>query len=73
MDSADLKQTLVYADGYSYTEIFAAPDLPGKPGGHKLVSVFHALFSSVDDSKLPSDELAAAPHLDTGQVAGNVV
>lgn len=46
MDSADqTQQTLVYADGYSYTEFFQAPELPGTPDGKRLISVFHALFT----------------------------
>lgn len=46
MDSADqTQQTLVYADGYSYTEFFQAPEPPGTPGGNRLISVFHALFT----------------------------
>ena len=48
MDSADqTQQTLVYADGYSYTEFFQAPPDPsGASGPNKLISVFHALFTS---------------------------
>lgn len=50
MNSADQNsQTLVYADGYSYTEIFQAPEIPGTPGGTRLISVFHAFFTSDDD------------------------
>ncbi|MCQ4280741.1 hypothetical protein NA643_16735 [Pseudomonas stutzeri] len=44
MDSADqTQQTLVYADGYSYTEFFQTP--PDASGPSKLISVFHALFT----------------------------
>ncbi|MEL7559436.1 hypothetical protein [Stutzerimonas chloritidismutans] len=47
MDSADQTQrTLVYADGYSYTEFFQAPPDPGDASGpSRLISVFHALFT----------------------------
>ncbi len=51
MDSADQsRQTLVYADGYSYTEIFEAPDLAGTAGVTRLISVFHAFFNPDADS-----------------------
>ncbi len=54
MDSADqTKQTLVYADGYPYTEVFQAPELSGKPGGKQLISVFHAFFTADSDLDLP--------------------
>ncbi|WP_417776785.1 hypothetical protein [Stutzerimonas xanthomarina] len=74
MDSADqTQQTLVYADGYSYTEFFQAPELPGAPDGHRLISVFHAFFTpdrqpvfnaveppaeEVPDAHTPADQLA---------------
>lgn len=46
MDSANqTQQTLVYADGYSYTEFFQISEEPGTPSANKLISVFHALFS----------------------------
>ena len=49
MNSADQNsQSLVYADGYSYTEIFQAPELPGMPGATRLISVFHAFFAADD-------------------------
>lgn len=51
MDSANQnRQSLVYADGYSYTEIFQAPELPGMPSGNRLISVFHAFFTADRDS-----------------------
>lgn len=47
MDSSDqATQTLVYADGYSYTEIFQTPTLTGLPGGKQLISSYHAMFNS---------------------------
>lgn len=46
MDSADqTRQTLVYADGYSYTEFFQAPEQSEAPGTNRLVGVYHALYS----------------------------
>lgn len=60
MDSANQnRQSLVYADGYSYTEIFQAPELPGMPSGNHLISVFHAFFSTEQDNEmLASDPVA---------------
>ena len=46
MDSANqTQQTLVYADGYSYTEFFQAPEQPEAPGTDRLIGVYHALYS----------------------------
>lgn len=46
MDSANqTQQTLVYADGYSYTEYFQAPEPPEAPGTNRLIGIFHALFT----------------------------
>ncbi len=53
MDSADQpRQTLVYADGYSYTEIFEVPDLAGMAGATRLISVFHAFLNPDADADL---------------------
>ncbi|MFG3451573.1 hypothetical protein [Stutzerimonas stutzeri] len=49
------RQPLTYADGYSYTEIFNAPEIPGVPSGNRLVSVFHALFTEDRDNESASD------------------
>ncbi|WP_222908666.1 hypothetical protein [Pseudomonas sp. DNDY-54] len=49
------RQTLTYADGYSYTEIFNAPEIPGVPSGNRLVSVFHAFFTEDRDNESASD------------------
>ncbi|MCJ0974519.1 hypothetical protein MST27_14170 [Pseudomonas sp. PS1] len=44
--SQSRQQPLVLADGYSYTEIFPAPDTPDMPGHSGLtIRIFHALFS----------------------------
>lgn len=52
MNSADQnRQSLVYADGYSYTEIFMIPDRRGITGGDRLVSVFHAFFTADCDNE----------------------
>lgn len=39
------RQSLVFADGYSYTEIFQAPEAPGMPNSNRLITVFHAFFT----------------------------
>lgn len=73
MNSADLnRQPLIYADGYSYTEIFQAPDLPGQPSGKQLIRVFHPSFcdehddnSGVDPDPAPPSEAVRVP----GEVA----
>lgn len=72
MNSADQNsQTLVYADGYSYTEIFQAPEMPGVPGGTRLISVFHAFFTSDHDRENENaDLLVAAPPLT--EIAGGI-
>lgn len=50
MDSANqTNRPLVYADGYSYTEIFQAPKLPGTPASNRSISVFHAFFTADPD------------------------
>ncbi len=60
MDSADQsRQTLVYADGYSYTEIFEAPDLAGTAGATRLISVFHAFFNPDADPGLARSQPTA--------------
>ncbi|WP_181296559.1 hypothetical protein [Pseudomonas sp. Q2-TVG4-2] len=52
MNSADQNRpSLVYADGYSYTEIFQTPDRPGISGGDRLISVFHAFFTADRDNE----------------------
>lgn len=62
MDSADQnKQSLVYADGYSYTEVFQAPELPGMPSGSRLISVFHAFFTADRDTDVLGVDPATAP------------
>lgn len=59
MNSADSnRQSLVYADGYSYTEIFLAPDLPVMTASYHLVRIFHA-FSNNDCGDLQN---AASTH-----------
>ncbi|MFI8740253.1 hypothetical protein [Stutzerimonas zhaodongensis] len=59
MDSADqTKQTLVYADGYSYTEIFQAPAIAGMPGNSPLITIFHAFFTAEDESPCSADRSA---------------
>lgn len=74
MDSADqTMQTLVHADGYSYTEIFLAPALPGMPGNSRLTSVFHAFVSSEDDNLWSSVQPAAGPHSKTREASGEIV
>jgi hypothetical protein len=74
MDSADqTKQTLVYADGYSYTEVFQAPALPDIPGSKKLISVFHAFFTSEDDNASSRERQAAEPQSETRNKAGEII
>jgi hypothetical protein len=74
MDSADqTKQTLVYADGYSYTEIFQAPAIAGMPGNNPLISVFHAFFTAEDDSPSSADQSANGPYLAISNASGKIV
>lgn len=54
------RQPLVYADGYSYTEIFETGEVPDRPGANRLISVFHALFTSDCEDTLPEHEPADA-------------
>lgn len=69
MNSADPnRQSLVYADGYSYTEIFQLPDLPGMASGNRLVRVFHTFLSDdrgdilgVDPTPESPSDVAGAP------------
>ena len=62
MDSADQnRQSLVYADGYSYTEIFQTPELPGVPTGSQLISVFHAFFTADRDTGILGGDPALVP------------
>lgn len=61
MDSANQnKQTLVLADGYSYTEIFPAPEILGLPGSGPLLSVFHAFFTEDCDGRIPAADVTVA-------------
>lgn len=73
MDSANTQSNppLVFADGYSYTEIFQAPELPGKPASDRLISVFHAFFTADPDQL--QDEPVVTPFLETSKVSGNTV
>ena len=74
MDSSDqIRQTLVYADGYSYTEIFQAPPLSGMQGGKQLVSVFHAMFTSERDSEAVRDIFDVTQHRIKPQRSGRTV
>lgn len=51
MDSEDQhRQSLIYADGYSYTEVFQTPELSGISSGNRLISVFHAFFTADRDN-----------------------
>ncbi len=60
MDSADqTQQTLVYADGYSYTEIFQPPQQPGVPATNGLIAVFHELFDPERQKVFPASEYFA--------------
>ena len=62
MNSADQNsQSLVYADGNSYTEIFQAPELPDMPGATRLISVFHAFFAADDEDDTVDANPATAP------------
>lgn len=62
MNSADQNsQPLVYADGYSYTEIFQAPELPGMLGAPRLISVFHAFFAADDEDDTVDASPSSAP------------
>ncbi len=61
MDSAHQnKQTLVFADGYSYTEIFPALEIPGLPSSGRLLSVFHAFFTEDCDDRIPATDVTEA-------------
>jgi hypothetical protein len=74
MDSADqTMQTLVHADGYSYTEIFQAPALPGVPGNNRLISVFHSFFTPEGNNLSSTVQLAAGPHSETCKASGEIV
>jgi len=47
MNNADKdRQSLVFADGYSYTEIFQASETPEMPSSDQLIRVFHAFFTN---------------------------
>ncbi|AHL76060.1 hypothetical protein CH92_13540 [Stutzerimonas stutzeri] len=66
MDSEDLnKQSLIYADGYSYTEVFRAPELPGMPNGSRLVSVFHAFFTAERENDILDTDPIARKRMET--------
>ncbi|WP_313489074.1 hypothetical protein [Stutzerimonas nitrititolerans] len=68
MNRADpKKQSLIYADGYFYTEIFQLPDLPGLPGGNQLIRIFHP--SSCDERDIPDFEPAPVLPSEPDQVA----
>ncbi|MCQ4314708.1 hypothetical protein EA797_05700 [Stutzerimonas zhaodongensis] len=72
MDSANqTNRPLVYADGYSYTEIFQAPELPGTPASDRLISVFHAFFTADPDHV--HDEPDVARFAETSKLSGNTV
>lgn len=72
MNSADLdRQPLIYADGYSYTEIFLAPDLPGMTSGYQLVRIFHT-FSSDDCGDLREADVAPVPAPAAAKVSDEV-
>lgn len=73
MDNADQnRQSLVYADGYSYTEIFQTPDRPGISGGDRLISVFHAFFIADRDNEAPTADLPEV-QTDAVRVPGSVI
>lgn len=56
MSSSNLnRQSMIYADGYSYTEIFEVPELPGIPGRNQLIRVFHSLFSDELETALDAE------------------
>ena len=63
MNNADKNtQSLVFADGYSYTEIFQAPETPGMPSSNRLITVFHAFFTDDHDTDiLEASQTEAAP------------
>lgn len=74
MDSAEqTHRTLVYADGYSYTEIFQAPERPGMPTGNQLISVFHAFFTSERDGVSPADQQAIKPQTEPGKASNKTI
>lgn len=56
------RHSIILADGYSYTEIFEAPELPDAPSGHRLIHVFHALFGE-EHERTADTEPGAAPDL----------
>lgn len=58
------RQSLIYADGYSYTEIFQLPDLPGMPGGNQLIRIFHPSFCEDRNDSPATDPDALLPHVD---------
>jgi hypothetical protein len=71
MNSADQnRQSLVFADGYSYTEIFQAPEMPGMPSSNRLISVFHAFFTSDRDTGILDGNLTQSAPADAIEVAG---
>lgn len=66
MNGADHnRQSLVFADGYSYTEIFLEPEMPGTPGSISRISVFHAFLTDHDSEDLEADPSAAASFVTT--------
>lgn len=62
MNSDQNTQSLVYADGYSYTEIFEAPETRGLPDS-QLISVFHAFFATDLDFGVIEEASDAGPCL----------
>lgn len=64
MNSDQNRQSLVFADGYSYTEVFEAPDTTEMPN-NRFISVFHAFFSP-DADKV---EVEATPTAECETVA----
>jgi hypothetical protein len=62
MNNADKdRQSLVFADGYSYTEIFQAPETSGMPSSGRLISVFHAFFTNDHDTDIVEATKTEAP------------
>jgi len=56
MDSASsISPSLIYADGYSYTEFFRVRNVPGIPSGIRWIRVFHTFVSDNQDDLAGAD------------------
>lgn len=57
---ANATTSLILADGYSYTELIPAPDLPGGAGSG-FIRIFHAFFSPNEDDSIADLQPCGTP------------